>query len=1160
MGTTKAALVAGGARTIKVLAIEGCPYLIAEGMTSAVAAAYASLSDYTQVVGGLFCEWEDSQQLSPYEPFTSGGTCMIKVAPDAADTFGKFAHRRIGAETVLTASIDRDDTTIPVASTTAFASSGEVYIGTECVAYTSKDSTNLLGCIRGKYSPVFTAASTRYAHDHRVVVDPNAATIRAVVSTVPRIWIGKWAHVYEHRVVDGVLDSVAEAVRVFSGRIADLTDDGQYTFIEIKHTLDVIKEMPLGQSLFTATIPEGLYLFENQAFRIRESDDGTGVAPFDKEATLTVKDTPTSEDHLASGYYTLDGLHQALTDWFATKKAGSDLDGIYAFKRVENSGGEVRTQFSFRLNGTVPLIIVVLEVPKPVIRFFGYTEAQFSGGISGLGGGMLFVRLNGADDSTTNFLSANVPKRSIVDKFTNDTALGIEGGLRFEVENERGSFVSQFASLPNGLRVGQLTDDGFEWGVFLFDGKILIRAAYNATTHEIFRAVPVPTFGASETLTPQELEAYEIPFSDESREVMIRQILAIEAPASVMLQLLLYSTGTLGHNHATLDNLPYGVGLGIPGGMLGSEFESSTNALPGADVALVIVIDKATTLGEMLGGDLQLRRAFTLWKNGGLRFGSWRTPQASESVASLTEATKSAPGGNEDDHRSPARESDDWVYPIVKVHFDRDITDIQKENFRGILTLIDSTSVDDAGGAGRVVTVKSRNTFADTAAVGASIKDLQANYLATFPMFSRPGRIVTTTISPKLYEQLFVGDIVTITDSSVRDPSTGERGISTIAASVVGKRVSRGGAVAGSEQPSDATGTVDLFFPDSSVVQTTTAAYAPTADVDETYDTGDYDAGYNATTKTLRCYSYRYSDDGTMIAPALSDANYFPAGSKVRVIERDPDDPTAPQSWDDTVASQSSDDITLTTGLSGFDNTKRYRVIFDDYDDAISAQRSNVFQADSADNLVLDTVQAYQYASWPAGTNTYLANMNTTIGVELPADSTAVDGAGRDVGTEQALARLCDTGIDYNTGISLPAIDTVLTNENDASGTWQLLQVRQLYLTDEVLSGDVWRELSLSPWFRSADGSSVQLRATLTRTRPGGATVMDVPRGSVISAATWTTTSTTWDDGTRIEVDCRVKQGGICWLLVEGTLGCETRGMNRVGEGPRLYDNTWWIP
>lgn len=71
---------------------------------------------------------------------------------------------------------------------------------------------------------------------------------------------------------------------------------------------------------------------------------------------------------------------------------------------------------------------------------------------------------------------------------------------------------------------------------------------------------------------------------------------------------------------------------------------------------------------------------------------------------------------------------------------------------------------------------------------------------------------------------------------------------------------------------------------------------------------------------------------------------------------------------------------------------------------------------------------------------------------------------------------------------------------------------------------------------------------------------MDVPRGSVISAATWTTTSTTWDDGTRIEVDCRVKQGGICWLLVEGTLGCETRGMNRVGEGPRLYDNTWWIP
>lgn len=1155
MGTTKDALLAGSVRTVKVLAIEGCPYLIAESDTSAVATAYASLVDYTQVLGGLYCDWEDSQQLNPYEPMTPGGTCTVKVAPDAADTFGKFTHRRIGVETTLTASIDRDDTTIPVASTTSFASSGDAWIGTECVGYTSTDATNLLGCTRGKYSPVWTGAGTRYAHDHRVITDPNSALIKPVVSSVPRIWIGKWAHIYEHRIVNGVLDTVDQAVRVFSGRIADLDDDGQYTSIEIKHALDVIKETSMGRSLWSAKVRDGLYLFQNQAFRIRESDDGG--ATLSAGQTLTVKDTPTTEDHLQSGYYTLDELYQGLTDWFAIKKAGADLDGEYSFVGVSSTTDGLRTQFKFKLTG-VPFPQVVLEMPDSVIKFFGYEPSQFPG-VSSLGGAHHYTRRSASSNTTTEYLSSGTPLRAIIDKFSNAGA--IEGGLRFEVEDQRGSFVSQFGSLPQPLKVGLISDEGLQWGVFLFDGRILIRAAFDSATNEIIRAVPVVAFGSSDFLSAADLESYTIPIEDNPRDITIRQILVIQAPVSDLIQLLAYSTGTLAHNHATLDNLPYGVGIGIPGGMLGTEFESSVGAIPGAELPLVVVVDKPTTLGELIGGDLQLRRTFLLWKDGTLRFGSWRTPQLADSVANLTESTKAAPGGNEDDHRASSRESDDWVYPVVKIYYDRDLTDIQKENFRGILTIEDSTSVDDAGGEGRTITVKSRNTFAENSQVGASIKDLLSNYLATSPMFTRPGKIVTRSIGPTLYEKLAVGDTVALTDSSVRDPSTGERGLADVAATVVGKRCSRGGAVAGGEQPLDATGTVDLFVPDSSVTATTTAAYVPTADVDETYSSGGFTAGYNSATKTLRCYSYRYSDDGTVIAPALTDAERFVAGSKVRVFERDPDDPAAPQSWDDVVASQSVDNITLTTGLAGFSSSKLYRVVFDTYNDATSSQRDNTFQADPTDNLVLDTVQAYQYASWPSGTNTYLASMNSTIGVELSPDMTADDGSGRDVGTEQAIARLLDMHIDYNSALSLPVIDEVLTNDNDVSGTWMLLQCRSLYLTSEILTGDVWREMSLSPWFRSVDGRLVHLRATLTRAKPGGSTVMDVDRGSIISEATWSTSSTTWDDGTRIEVDCRVKDAtGKAWLLVEATLGCETRGMNQAYVSQRLYENTWWIP
>lgn len=1152
MGTTRTALLAGSVRTVKVLAIEGYEHLICEYAPTAVATAWAAHPDHTSAIGGLYCDWEDAQKLHPYEPFTSGGVCQIRIAPDADDTFGRAAFKRIGAETILTETINRSSTTINVASTTAFPESGTIYIGTECITYTGKTATSFTGCTRGKFSPVLTANETRYAHDHRV--NSDVAHAIPAVSSVPRVWIGRWCAVYEHRVVGDTVDVLAEAEIVYFGRIADLDDDGRFSCIELRHVLDVINDTSVGRSPFTATVKEGLYLFQNQAFRIRESVDGGATLSVGE--TLTVSDSPSGRDQLQSGYYTSGELMQALTSWFAAVRADSDFDGVYAFSVEDLSDGRRATRFLATIDGT-PWSEVVLEMPDSVIRFFGYDESQFPG-TSGLGGGHHYDRFAVPNGSSIARDSAGPPLRSVVDKFSIG---GTNANLNFEVFDERGTFVSQFSSLPQQCRVGLATDEGLEWGVFLFNEKILIRAAYDATTHEILRAVPIPGgFGSSDTLSPQELNLYAVPESDDPRPITIRQILVMEAPAAAMFQLLLYSTGTLGHNHTSWDALPFGVGLGIPGGVLGSAFEASVNSLPGASTALVVVVDKPTTLGETFSGDLVLRRAFTLWKQGTVRFGSWRTPVASDAVAALSESTKAAPGDNEDDHRAFSRETDEWVYPVVKIHYDRDLTDIRKENFRGILTIEDSTSVDDMGGEGRVLTVKSKNTFADGSRVGASLQDLLSNFVATFPMTSRPQRTIDCSISPKLYDALAIGDIVTIEDSTARDPDTGLRGMAARPALVIGKRCSRGGAVAGSDDATEATGTVTLFFSDTNP-ERATAQYAPTADIDHTYDTGDYDAGYNATTQTIRCHGYRYSDDGTVIAPVLTDAEWFPAGSVVRIVERDPEDPTSPQAWQTTVASQSVDDIELDDPLTGFDNTKRYRVYFAPYDDAIAAQRTKVFQADAADNLVQDLTQAYQYGSWPSGTNTFLTSMNSTIGVELPADETFADGAPRDVGTDQALVRAFDAFIDYQSGLSLPYIGNVLTNTNDTGGTWLLLEMSPVQLTDEILSNDVWRELGVSAWFRSSDGSSVQVRATLTRTRPSGSTVVDVNRGSVIATATWTSSSTTWGEGARIQLDCRVKDfTGRAWLLLEGTLGCETRGLSTAIEGPRLYENQWWIP
>ena len=80
------------------------------------------------------------------------------------------------------------------------------------------------------------------------------------------------------------------------------------------------------------------------------------------------------------------------------------------------------------------------------------------------------------------------------------------------------------------------------------------------------------------------------------------------------------------------------------------------------------------------------------------------------------------------------------------------------------------------------------------------------------------------------------------------------------------------------------------------------AAYVPCADVDDTAA----GSGYNAGTKVLTLYAHRYSESSED-----ADAPHFAATYKVRIVERDPADPTAPLTWDDTVASQTGNTVTL---------------------------------------------------------------------------------------------------------------------------------------------------------------------------------------------------------------------------------------------------------
>ena len=69
----------------------------------------------------------------------------LRAAGVHADAFG-----RPTASTALTADVDDGDTTINVADTSAFPGSGDLYLGTELIAYTGKTGTTFTGCTRGQ--------------------------------------------------------------------------------------------------------------------------------------------------------------------------------------------------------------------------------------------------------------------------------------------------------------------------------------------------------------------------------------------------------------------------------------------------------------------------------------------------------------------------------------------------------------------------------------------------------------------------------------------------------------------------------------------------------------------------------------------------------------------------------------------------------------------------------------------------------------------------------------------------------------------------------------------------------------------------------------------------------------------------------------------------
>lgn len=961
--TTLSKMQAGSLAGKLVVAIEGCEYLLSESHTDAALSAWAG-SDWTSALPGLFVELKNRHTLTPWEPFTGGGSCKLTIVDTTgADTFGILVNKRAaGAETEITATLDRNDTTLSVSSTADFDSSGNVFIGTECVGYTGKTGTTFTGCTRGKYSPFSSGTSgsggRRFANHHRLGNDPNHVQMRPVVSEQPRVWVGKrvgvWLHTWD--AVNEVMNPRDEAQLLFAGRIAGIADDPNTaaTVLDLEPVHEEIRNGVIGKDMWAGEMVDGITLMEGRVFRFTDGKQGS-VDKNSNDLTVTVGAAGTNQ--IEPGRYTLTMLVEKLSIWLGGEKAAGRIYGTYSWCSPVTSNVGLRTKCYWRIEDASSTIdcYFAIQMPGEVCAFLGLKDTE-----PGTGG--VIENWNKRDQINHNNTAQGdaAPFINLVFKPSGPGRLGQEYSevMTYSVANERGTFVDQYAYLPANIK--NVSDSTYEWGLFLLNDEILMVGSYDSGVMTKCWLAPFQLTADKDASA----STYIGRRADEPEggPITLRQVFVFDAIFSELMATFIYNTGTSGYNHSTYDALGYGLGIGIPGEMLGGSFERSLTNQPLASAPIAVVIDEPTKFVDLFTADLVLRRSFLRWKDEAFEFAQWQTPVSSLAVADLTESNKAAPAGHQENHRIAAQENQEHARPIIKLDYCRDFAVGRDGQYLKSVQVEDQTAVDDLGGNVKPYTIKLRNTYGDLANTGSAIETLIPGLIAFMPILARPFRMITRSIDARFFEGYAVGDIVTISDEFARDPLTGQRGIISRAAVITRIAYDIGGSSPdGSTR--DMGGDVDLMFLDTHRGD----LYAPSAQVDDTATNG----GYNAGTKVLTCYAEKFShtietvvnwgsQTLTVDVEEDADATHFEAGDKVLVFEIDT---ASGLSWEDTVVSQNGNTIGLTTGLGGWDSTKKYRVTYQKYSQVQASQLDYVYQADSTDKMVEDLDVPWHYSA-----------------------------------------------------------------------------------------------------------------------------------------------------------------------------------------------------
>lgn len=1031
------------------------------GVTGSIEAACAGAgAARTKFYSGLHVpEGVTADGIEPFDHAVRPTTVRFKMTDNAIGRLIAALLKEADEDAQTTqfyADADANDNTFSVLDTSAFEDEGTYYAGLEAGEWGSRVDNGsppdtLTVSSRGKWSLFGTSVlSHRFASSHRL--DTHNFGARPEVSTSPQDHYNRRVGLYLVHYRDGEWEHLSEAEFLWAGSIMEgPADDGTGLIeIECRSVLDELNTT-LWDDRYEGSVQEGMRFGEfGVVFEVDVTyDDGAGTTghwnpPFEV-LDGTVNATRTHSE-IASA------INRQLSIWLN----GMDLPGTvgdtsWSLQRIPNEQGQLVYAFIVEIDIALPAEFWTIKfaLRGDVWTLLGWDggSVEFHAVPAGVGEARSFgPELVPITDIQFALSAPDLPLRF-------QLATGGEG-RQIVVADARGTFGVQ-PTMPSWAPAGHHG--------FLRVGQSQVFPVEQTDTDEFQITYHAPVLDALRTaLGVLEFEPGEFVglYRDDGNAdpIPVQQVWIEETRVPTptnsggvgdLILRLLVSTGTPGYNHPDYDDHPYACCLNLPWGLIDANAFLSMGSYP-----YLLVLDKPRKFLDVLESVLGLTNNVCLFIDGQitLRKVGGEAP-AGQAEFQLTESNKAqhiTGKGQQDPQRARMVPSAATIVNRCSLEYNETLSGEYRRK-----AVANSLPSQSRYRKIKPINLKTPGIYDDLfpGVVDAWAEDVASSALANW---SRPMSFIERTFDVRFFARLYPGAKGTITDNGIVNPRTGTRGITNRPVVVYRREFDWTTGV----------GKV-LLAMHRQFDPARLGLWAPTARVDETYADGDFVAGYDAMTKTLRFKPREYSHGSQAV-----DLARFAAGYKVHIFKLSEASPTE---WFDTLVSVDTDnnEVVLTTGLAGWPGTGYFVMEFDDVITNVAAQLDYAHIADDANNSTgKATNDAYVFGPSAARVEGFLTSTPDLTRVYRKIASTADDA-----GEPYSVGKLHDVHSFLNCANAYGALAHLVNETFEASD-----YATQTGETHKLVYGPIRITLGLRPrvlafhWYGKVDAGTATAR------------------------------------------------------------------------------------